>query len=78
MGGRVCTRWGCLQVIAEKMKIHSYIHVGKKSISTRCFLKAGPILTACAVVFIESQTHGIGEVPDYKYSICRKTVPLLT
>jgi len=41
--GRVCTRWICLQVIAEKMKIYSYIYVGNKSISTRCFLKAGPI-----------------------------------
>ena len=27
---RVCARWFSLQVIAEKMKIHSYIHVGKK------------------------------------------------
>jgi hypothetical protein len=48
----VCTRWVCLQVIVEKMKIHSYIHVGKKSISTRCFLKAGPIPSACTVQFI--------------------------
>jgi hypothetical protein len=27
--GRVCTRWVCLQVIAEKKKIYYYIHVGK-------------------------------------------------
>jgi hypothetical protein len=39
--GRVCRRWVGLQVIAEEMKIYSYIHVGKKFISTRCFLKAG-------------------------------------
>jgi hypothetical protein len=30
--GRVCTRWVCLQVIAEEMKIYSYIHVGGKKI----------------------------------------------
>jgi len=52
VGGRVCTRWVCLLVIAERMKIHSYIRVGKNSISTRCFLKAGPIPIACKVEFI--------------------------
>ena len=29
MGRRVCTRWVGLHVIAEKLKIYSYIHVVK-------------------------------------------------
>jgi len=40
-----------LGVIVEKIKIHSYIHVGK-SISTGCFPKAGPISRGCTVEFI--------------------------
>jgi len=32
VGGRVCTGWVGLQVNAEKMKIYSYIHVGKSHI----------------------------------------------
>jgi len=29
VGGRVCTRLDGLQVIADKMKIYYYLHVGK-------------------------------------------------
>jgi hypothetical protein len=29
LGGRFCTRWVCVHVIAEKMKIYSYLHVIK-------------------------------------------------
>jgi hypothetical protein len=52
MGWRFRTRWVCLQVIAEKMKIDSYIHIGIKSISTDCFLRAGLISSACIIEFI--------------------------
>jgi hypothetical protein len=48
----IFTRCVGLQVIAEKMNIYSYIHVGKKSISTRCFLNTGLIPSVCTVEFI--------------------------
>jgi hypothetical protein len=40
------------RVIAEKTKICSYFHVGKNSLSARCFLKARLISSACRVEFI--------------------------
>jgi len=41
-----------LQVITENLKIYSYIHVGKKSLCTGCFIKAGHISSPCTVEFI--------------------------
>jgi hypothetical protein len=29
VSGRVCTKWICLDVIAENMKMYSYLHVIK-------------------------------------------------
>jgi hypothetical protein len=26
-GGKVCSRWVCLHVISERMKIYSYLHI---------------------------------------------------
>ena len=33
LGGRVCTRWVCLHVISEKMKMYSYLHIVKNAYS---------------------------------------------
>jgi len=41
--GSVCTRWVGLHVIAERLKINFYLHVGKNSLSTGYFLKARQI-----------------------------------
>jgi len=41
-----------LQVIAEKIKIYSYIPVGEKSLCTGFSVNAGLIPSACTVEFI--------------------------
>jgi hypothetical protein len=59
VGGRVCIRCVGLHVIAEKMKVYSYIHVGKKSVSTRYFLNTGQIPSVFIVEFMYSHDHRI-------------------
>jgi len=48
VGGGVTTRWVCLHGIAENMKIHSSIHVGKNPNPQN----AAPIPNPCTVYFI--------------------------
>jgi hypothetical protein len=47
--GENCNKNVLLRVTEEKMKIYSYIRVGKNSVSAGCFVKAGLISSACII-----------------------------